>query len=613
MTFVAQPYELFVDDLLTSLTGGMAREELQFVGVESRYGLATQGAIPSTVKVFGQRGDASAVFEGGIDYDYDAADGLVRWRSDGRLPDDRSYFYVNYYTSEGRRRLTDRNPGSVTTTLAESFARELAVVHKQMEMIYQSAFVDLATGSSLEHVAALLSLVRKDAKFAGGEVLFKRSTPADGDINIPAGALVSTDDGRNFETTDKRTLRRGQLSVVAPVRAQAEGPAGRVDARLIKNINRPLFGVETVTNDAPTFFATAKETDEELRRRIKGTLERAGKSTANALLFSLIEEVPGLNEGNVQVAENRDVPGKVDIKFGLGGSVDADLVRRVEETIFNSRAAGVRVTHNLPTRSALDAQGGLTRADVVQEFRRAGAPVKTTDLGDELLSQMPEGLVVLQLETLVRLKEANLSAAQKEAIEDKVRTALLDYIDSLPMGADVIYSKLLGCVVAIEEVSDAVLMLRTAPPGGLAQEMYQQNVGTSGRKASVSAEGVFVGLMEEVIHIDVQATLAPWPKVPGAAADTPPPTLATAEQNSIQGALRTTVESAAGALQIAALKELVTKTLSDVSAWQVTVVMNAEYEETGRLLYATDQVSAAGNELFHARNVSVQVKGALDG
>lgn len=156
------------------------------------------------------------LFEGGIDYDYRADEGVIVWKERGRLPDDHSFFYVNYYLHEGRRRLTDRNPGSVTTTLAEAFAREFAVLHKQMEMIYQSAFVDLASGTSLDHVAALLAVNRKDARFAGGEVLFKRSTPAEGDITIAAGTLVSTDQGQNFETTDKRTLRRGQLSVAVP-------------------------------------------------------------------------------------------------------------------------------------------------------------------------------------------------------------------------------------------------------------------------------------------------------------------------------------------------------------------------------------------------------------
>ena len=275
MTFVAQNYERFADDLLTALTGGVIREEHRFTGPAELYSLASPGAIAATLKVFGQRNDSFSLFEENLDYDYKSEEGVIVWREKGRLPDDQSYFYVNYYLQEGRRRLTDRNPGGVTTTLAEAFAREFAVLHKQMEMIYQSAFVDLAKGTSLDHVAALLGINRKDAKFASGEALFKRNSPAEGDITIPVGAVVSTNEGQNFETTDKRTLRRGQLSVVAPIRAQVEGPAGRVEAGGIKNINRPIFGVEFVTNEAATFFVTEK-TDEELRRRIKGTLERAG-------------------------------------------------------------------------------------------------------------------------------------------------------------------------------------------------------------------------------------------------------------------------------------------------------------------------------------------------
>ena len=35
MTFVAHPYERFLDDLLTALTGGETREDHRFTGVDS--------------------------------------------------------------------------------------------------------------------------------------------------------------------------------------------------------------------------------------------------------------------------------------------------------------------------------------------------------------------------------------------------------------------------------------------------------------------------------------------------------------------------------------------------------------------------------------------------
>jgi uncharacterized phage protein gp47/JayE len=517
MTFVAQPYEQFADDLLTALTGGVIREEHQFVGVDEAYTLASPDVMPDSLKVFGQVNTRFTLFEEDIDYEFDAQDEAIAWLSNsGVRPDDRSYFYINYYREEGQRRLTDRNPGSVTTTLAEAFGRELAVLHKQMELIYQSAFVDLAAGASLEHVAALLGLKRKDARYASGEILFTRTTPAPGDIAISVGTLVSTGEGQNFEVTTKRTLRRGQLSVKAPIRAQVEGPAGQVSKDLIQNLNRPIFGIEAVTNEKPTFFATTKETDEELRRRIKGTVERAGRSTLVAIKYGLIESVTEVTEDNIQVTERAEAPGYVEVKLGLASfelaSSDekADLVRRVEEAILASRPAGIRVSHNLPTRTDSAAkkkiaaeqtpasQNGATGAAPVV---KAGATISPTV--DEL-SGMSEGIFALQAEVQLELAEKNLSAAQKESIEDDVRQRIVRYVKGIPMGEPVIYSKVLAQAVQDEEILDAVVYIGTSSK----PRQKWSNLATNGRKATIDLSQVDVSLMRETVFIDVLVTLA---------------------------------------------------------------------------------------------------------
>ncbi|HEY2963444.1 MAG TPA: baseplate J/gp47 family protein, partial [Pyrinomonadaceae bacterium] len=591
MSFVAQPYERFVDDLLTALTGGVTREEHRFIGSEQPYMLASPGAIASSVKVFGQRSDEFVLFEGGIDYSYNADQEAIVWNQNGKPPDDHSYFYVNYYLTEGTRQLTDRNPGSVTATLGEAFAREYAVLHKQMQMIYESAFVETATNSSLDHVAALLGLDRKDAKFAGGEVLFRRSTPAEGDITIPSGTVVSTDQGQNFETTDKRILRKGQLSVTVPVRAQVEGPAGKVDPGMIKNINRPIFGIESATNDAATFFANEKETDEELRRRIKGTLERAGKATLDSIKFSLIEDIPGINEGNVQVTESPDTPGRVEVKFGLGSTVDPDLVRRIEETIFNARPAGVRVLHNLPTRSGTTsaANGGppadsnITREEVLQDFG-SGASHASTHFPPEVLGRMEEGILDLQIEILLRLAESNLSVSQKENIEDEVRTSVVDFIDSLPMGADLVYNKLLARIVNRDEVADASLQMGAARGAtAAAGPFYSTNVATDGRKARVAVNNVFVGLMGETVLLDLLVLVE---EVPGATQGNEiTPALNAALENDVKASFTAVSEK----LLKSDLRSLITRTLSSAAPGlqliaDNPVVLNAMYEESGRQL-----------------------------
>jgi len=56
----------------------------------------------------------------------------------------------------GSTALGDLRPGSVTRTLAEAFARELAEVYEQLGEVYDSAFLDTATGDSLELLIAEL-------------------------------------------------------------------------------------------------------------------------------------------------------------------------------------------------------------------------------------------------------------------------------------------------------------------------------------------------------------------------------------------------------------------------------------------------------------------------
>ena len=620
MTFVAQPYERFVDDLLTALTGGVTREEHLFAGVEQPYALASPGVLAASVKVSGQRNREFVLFEGGIDYSYKLDQEAIVWNDKGRLPDDHTYFYVSYYPQERSPRLTDRNPGSVTATLGEAFAREYAVLHKQMQMIYESAFVDTSTGFSLDHVAALLGLDRKDAKFAGGEVLFRRSTPAEGDITIPSGTLVSTDQGQNFETTDKRILRKGQLSVTASVRAQVEGAAGKVDAGMIKNVNRPIFGIESAANDAATFFATEKETDEELRRRIKGTLERAGKATLDSIKFSLIEEIPGINEGNVQVTESPDAPGNVEVKFGLGSTVDPDLVRRIEETIFNSRPAGVRVKHNLPSRTgipagsngAAPAEGGITRKEALKDFG-SGAAHAAKQFLPEVLSRMDEGILDLQIEVLLRLTEGNLSVSQKENIEDEVRTAVVDFIEALPMGADLVYNKLLARIVDRDEVADASLQVgaargKDAPAG----PFYSTNIATDGRKARVEMSNVFVGLMGEAVMIDLLVLVKEKRDATEGKEITPSLTAA------VETDLKASFASTSQKLVKSDLRPLLTRTLTSAAPGlellpDNAVVVNALYEESGRLLNNTDEVPVESHQVITLGSVKVQLQGALDG
>jgi hypothetical protein len=635
MTFVAQPYEQIADDLLTALTGGLMREEYRFEQSTESYSLATSAIKPESLKIVGQNGDSFVIFEKDIDYYYDAENESVEWKEGGKRPDEQTAFYVNYYPAEGRRRLTDRNPGSVTTTLAEAFAREFAVLNRQMELIYKSAFVDLATGPSLAHVAALLGVSRKTAKFASGEIIFfTGGTPAPGDITIPASTLVSTDEGINFETTNKRTLRKGQLSVISPVRAQIEGPAGKLPAGSIRNIHRPIFGIESVMNEKETFFANEEETDEELRQRIKGSLERAGRSTINAIKFGLIEDISEITEANIMVADRPGERGIVEVKLGLVPNDDPDLVRRIEESISRYRPAGVRVVHNLPTRTKSESEekAEAKKHVVIQGEEDAPKIVKRTkhkpeDILSEGSEEMPGNVVRLAAEIFLRLGEENHSVAQKEDIENAVRDRVMEYVENLPMGDDVIYNKLIGLIVRPSEIVDASLRLFVVFDKEKVEQKLYVNLATDGRKVTIEASSILVGLMEESVLIDIliqveekrdqeeteeeKGDQEKGEEEKGDAEDTE---IMRKLEKDIADVINEILASANGKIEKRDIKDQIEDLIGNAKlkfAEDDPVVLNAEYEETGLLLNNTDEVAFEEHQVFKLKQLRIEKLGEL--
>src|SRR4051812_26768028 len=308
MSYVAEPYPDVADQVLTALTGGVARETHRFYASANAFSTEAADVQPESIRVIGQSGAAFFAFQSGRDYTF-GRDGLLRFLAAGddpakpaagaTWPDEGTEFYVGYYTvSSSDAPLTDRNVGSLTRTLGEAFARELAVLRKQLELVYRSGFIDTAEGFALDMVVALLGVTRKPRDYAVGSVRFFRDSPAPGDIFIPSGARVSTSlalpvpgGGKprpvSFVTTSDRTLARGQLSVEAPVRAEEQGARGVVDAGTVGVLDQTVLGISGVANDAPTVFGAAGESDDELRRRAKTVAERAGRATPRALTNAL--------------------------------------------------------------------------------------------------------------------------------------------------------------------------------------------------------------------------------------------------------------------------------------------------------------------------------------
>lgn len=410
---VNRPYGELVDDLLTSVVGGVVNEKIRFDVKVLSYPLAEPASA-----VRGITGTASGqwrTFLLDIDFVFSDVTNTVTWLEQGTVPDDDSTFLVDYFRVDSRSPLTDINVGSVTRTLSEAIGREIATVYEQINLAYLSAFIDTATGRSLDYVVSILDVTRKTAEFAEGLVTFFRAPGVDGNITIPAGTRLTSATGDVvFTTSQLRTLQRGQQRIDVPVRADAAfaGDVGLVAAGAISLMSQPVAGIDRVSNLDPTIRAAADETDEELRARAKAVLRSLGKATI-AALDRVIREGRGTPveffDPNSPPEKRSDV-GTVTVVVDAEPERIPSLLGAVHET----RAAGVLVT---------------------------------------LLARY-----VFITPRVVATVTPGISAAGQQQIREDVVAAVQTYVDSLTQGVAADGASLLVAVRAVEDVTDATIV-----------------------------------------------------------------------------------------------------------------------------------------------------------
>lgn len=269
---------------------------------------------------------------------------------------------VNYYPrTTDATPLTDLNIGSVVRTIVEAMSRELAALYAQLNIAYDSGFVDSATGPSLDRVVALLSYDRRRAGRAVGSVTFTRGDGSNGSITIPAGTpITDTADKIRYVTSERYDMLAGENTALVRVQGVADATPV-VEAGMLAVIQRAIAGLRAVTNARPTARATEDETDEALRARARDALLAANKGTPQAIRHGLLA-LPQVRDATVEEMPN-GVPGEIRITVSLAQSQGGtDLPREVLDRIEELRPAGIRVLRAQAGQAALAANVTLVLA-----------------------------------------------------------------------------------------------------------------------------------------------------------------------------------------------------------------------------------------------------------
>lgn len=246
--------------------------------------------------------------------------------------------------------------GSFVRSLFLAFARAVAENQEQdLEELYDSLFLETASGVALTRRARDLGIDRKPAVAATGVVEWQRTTTGS-ELTVPSGTPVETEGTGpvRFETTEATTFATNATTAKANIQGVEGGTVGNVGANRITQMPSPPPGVSGVTNPNPTgdpeFLLTDgetqqrlgqnRETDEELRERALAENSLGGAATLRAVKQAIrgIETRPSLTVyNNRELTDNANGNGlpqlSVELVIYPRGATDQTIAETIHETI----------------------------------------------------------------------------------------------------------------------------------------------------------------------------------------------------------------------------------------------------------------------------------------
>jgi len=212
-------YQQIVDTILDHIVRGHSEEKFVFLKSERLYPLSSlpKNKIPFDFEISGYHQSKFQIFEFKRDFDYDSDQNSIFWiESDNSLkPDEKSIFILSYFF-EKTSGLSDTNPGSILRTLVEGISKELELLYQDMDGIYESGFIETASGRSLDMVVSLLGIVRKPSTKSSGQVTFSRLTPPE---------EVQTEDVYIYEKSNTKasfTLKNKNIARIISVEGKSD-------------------------------------------------------------------------------------------------------------------------------------------------------------------------------------------------------------------------------------------------------------------------------------------------------------------------------------------------------------------------------------------------------
>ena len=317
---------------------------------------------------------------------------------------------LNVYRNTAINRTT---PGSKTRSLVEAVSRKLGGMWNQFDLNMAHAFLDGAEGKYLDYIGDMMGMGRLGERPATVSVVdkllkFYRAT-APAEITIPVGTVVSTATGGGgiaYKTTVQVVMPiTTGLEVYVPAISTSTGTSQNVGKETLIFHNLTSFLDLKVINLADINTAQSIEEDANFRFRIANQVFAAEAANGTSIRLTTLN-VPGVAD-IVLIPFFRGV-GTFDILIkSITPSVSDTLLETVREALTFVIAQGVSFDVRRPQETGVSMEFSIT--------------LKNT-----------------------------ISNTEETDLKQSIQRAIIDYIDNLDIGEDLIINEIIQRVMEID-------------------------------------------------------------------------------------------------------------------------------------------------------------------
>ena len=334
--------------------------------------------------------------------------------------------------------ITDFTPGSIIRSYCESVAMGI-------EEFYVSVYLGF-TRTLNDIPSIVFDFQRKAGTHAAVNVVFSRLVAGGSVATIPAGTVITTLSGLRFTTDAVVTIAIGNTSS-ASVGATAEevGSDYNVGSASITVLTGSISGVDSVTNALAATGGVNSESDMAYKNRFQAYIEGLGRSNVSGLRVGALS-VEGIT--SVSVVE----------LFPPVAGVNVDLY------IDDGTSTGVSTAQIADVQDVIDGDGTSENPG----YRAAGINVVVKK--PTVVSQNVTATVYV------------LTGADTAQIRVDIINSLTNYMNTLGVGATIIYNELIAAFLGVYGVTDVAL---SAPSANVSVTPTQV-----GRIGSITLSGI---------------------------------------------------------------------------------------------------------------------------